>query len=84
MKCPQCNNEQYCPCINCKETHSKGKQTWIWVNGDSIKCSFCGLTKHADFWETEAWKQHKQLKAKKERKTQMKKKSLLFCCFKKA
>lgn len=66
MKCPQCGNEQYCPCKNCKETHSKGKPTWIWVNGDTIKCSFCGLIKHVDFWEAEAWKQYKQLKAKKE------------------
>lgn len=65
MKCPKCDNEQYCPCKNCIE-RSKGQKTWIWVDGNTIKCAFCGLTEHADFWETEAWKQHKKLIAEKE------------------
>lgn len=59
MKCPRCNNEQYCPCSNCKEV-SKGKKIWIWEKFDMIKCAFCGFTAHADWWETEAYKQTKE------------------------
>ena len=57
MKCPQCGEEQFCPCKSCAIDFSKGKKCWIWVKGDLIKCAFCGITKHADWWMDESYKQ---------------------------
>jgi hypothetical protein len=59
MKCPQCGEDQYCPCSNCKDSYSKGKKTWIWIDGELIKCAGCGLTKHADWWMDAEWKEFK-------------------------
>lgn len=51
MFCPNCGQEQICPCKNCKP-HHKRQDVWIWsVDGESISCCKCGLTAHADWWE---------------------------------
>jgi hypothetical protein len=51
MNCPICNYPQYCPCPSCKPNLPVGFKLWIWVEGDLIKCSNCGFTKHIDWWE---------------------------------
>lgn len=53
MKCPKCNHEQVCPCQTCFGRRLKaGDSTkpWIWIKGEKIRCSNCGLTGHADWW----------------------------------
>lgn len=49
MKCPKCNNEQNCPCVNCKDTFSKGKTVYIRVGDDNCKCAFCGFIAHMNW-----------------------------------
>jgi uncharacterized CHY-type Zn-finger protein len=49
MKCPQCGEEQYCPCVNCSDWNA-GKVVWRWIDGEAIACGHCGFTLHADGW----------------------------------
>jgi len=49
MICPECGNEMFCPCETCKSRHGQ-EITWIWIDGEFIKCGHCGLTYHADKW----------------------------------
>lgn len=55
MRCPRCGYEQLCPCPPCKmewEKKSPNHKPWIWVIPDGpIRCSNCGLTKPAGWWE---------------------------------
>jgi transcription elongation factor Elf1 len=57
MKCPECGQEQYCPCVNCSD-RNKDKLTWEWQKeGEFIACGKCGLSAHADWWMDEEAKQ---------------------------
>jgi aspartate carbamoyltransferase regulatory subunit len=58
MKCPKCNEIQYCPCPACVERH-KQDVTWIWVTGNGpIKCGHCGHEMSVGEWEQEEWNQY--------------------------
>ena len=60
MDCPKCGEKQHCPCDSCKDRLPEGRKPWIeHPDENTIECAYCGLTKHMDWWESEAWKQCK-------------------------
>lgn len=60
LKCPTCNNEQYCPCKNCAAKNA-GKVTWKYIDPEIpiIACGHCGLQKTADEWDDIQYEQMK-------------------------
>lgn len=62
MICPNCKTEYVCPCEHCAKSFSKGKIVWISHDDDTEECPKCGLRQHLDSWETESWKQFKEVR----------------------
>jgi len=50
MYCPNCGQEQRCPCDACLRRHGK-TDVWKWKVGDLVTCCGCGLTAHVDWWQ---------------------------------
>lgn len=51
MHCPNCGQEQFCPCSACRPRH---KQKIMWKHDETgilISCGKCGFTATADWWE---------------------------------
>lgn len=59
MFCPNCGQEQRCPCDSCKKQHGK-TDVWVWQEDEeTISCCGCGLTVHADWWQSLSFDIHK-------------------------
>ena len=57
MYCPNCGNEQWCPCDSCREMHQR-EIVWEWVTPDGpIACGHCGHTMSVDEWDDEGKRQ---------------------------
>ena len=60
MYCPECGNEQHCPCDHCRAEHQR-EIVWEWdKTGEIISCGHCGYSAHADQWELEAMRQSEE------------------------
>lgn len=67
MFCPNCGQEQFCPCKTCKNIH---KQEIVWKHdktGNLISCGKCGLTAHADWWQDVCFEVFQLLKRNEEK-----------------
>lgn len=58
IPCPQCGTRLCCPCENCRASrndetlwmYAPDAAEWIWVGGESMKCSKCGHLGSSDYW----------------------------------
>jgi len=51
MFCPNCGQEQFCPCDNCRPRH-KQEIVWQWVTPNGpVACGMCGLEFSQCDWE---------------------------------
>ncbi len=52
--CPNCGKVVVCPCESCRntrKTHNIAKfKEFEWINGELVKCPYCGFTAHIDYW----------------------------------
>lgn len=55
FNCPRCKRRQHFRCSNrscsCNKKLPKGQKYQIWIDGEALKCPYCGFTRHADYWE---------------------------------
>lgn len=66
--CPNCAQEQLCPCESCA-TRNAGKTVWRWQDdGERIACGHCGHCMHVDAWLAFDYSQMKKHLADVERR----------------
>ena len=61
--CPKCGYHQLCPCGSCTNRLPGHMKSWIWIDGEIIKCAACGFQTHADEWEDFSLGEYKLHKA---------------------